>query len=361
MKIKTEIAKEMISKVYKGVGNNKIIPITGFISVIVENKTFYFISTTGQSQVIARNQTDEQDFSVSVRADILYSLIQKTTSEFIVFSIEGNGLEIVGNGKYLLDIPVDENGDVIIIKPNRVDTTAKAHKIDMKVLRNCLNIHKPSVAETIDMYSLTGFYFSTENVITTNAFVACVSHEKYFSDEPLLIPYEVVQLFDVFGDNKVEFFIDKNLNFEVRTAEVILCARLMDEVSEYPVGAVLKLVDSKVNSSISIDKKILMEAVSRVNLFVDEFDKNAVKLTFTKNNLQLDNLKNSGHENVVTISTDIKEQFAITVNIVLFENQLNAYPGEKVQMNIDSKNSIKLISENRTQIIATLIDEGENQ
>lgn len=359
MKIKTEVIKEMINKVYKGVGNNKLIPITGLITVLLENKVFSLISTTGQSQLIVKTETDEDDFVVSVKADVLYELIQKTTSEFMTLNIQENGLEVSGNGRYLIDIPLDEEGKVIKINFNQIEKSKVIDKINMKELRYAINIHKPSVAETMDVYSLTGFYFEPEIMITTNALVACVSNITYFKNKKILIPNDIVKLFDVFGDTDVKFTFDKELNFEINADNIILCGKLMEEVESYPVTAIQNLANSESNNYVKINKKELLQAVDRLNIFVDEYDKNAVRVVFSEKALRLKNLKDSSFEILDVIETNIKKDTSVTLDVCLFENQLNAYPEDIVSIYFGAKNSIKLISENRSQIIATLIDEGK--
>jgi hypothetical protein len=349
-----------MTKVIKGAGNNKLIPITGLVMIKLFGKVFSLTTTTGESQLVVsvNDDSDESEFLVSVKADIFNSLVQKTTSEFIVMDLTEKGLEVRGNGTYMIEVPFDEESKIIEIPIINVGDTEKVINIDMKELKQSLSIHKPAVSDSAEVYCLTGYYFD-ETVITTNALVACSSNVNYFGKK-VLISSAVVGLFEVFEDITIDFKFCSNNAFSINSGNVCLYGKFMDEVDTYPVVAIENLINTEMKSFVKVNKKEILQAVDRLNIFVEEYDKNAINILFDNGFITLNNAKNSSTETVAVKETNLKankDSFKCTVDVELFKLQLNAYPEDIVEISFGSNRALKLKSEKRCQIIALLLDE----
>ena len=110
IKLKTEELKDVVNKVSKGMGNNKMLPITEMIGINILNSNIYFITTDGSSKVQGSLAIDNANDSCSfvVNGKNFVQLIQKTTTEFVELIIEDDKLLFKGNGNYSFTFPVDE-------------------------------------------------------------------------------------------------------------------------------------------------------------------------------------------------------------------------------------------------------------
>ena len=58
MKIKTSILQEMVSKAVKGASNNKMIPISSFIGIEIEQGKLTLMTTDGSNQLRVSKKLD---------------------------------------------------------------------------------------------------------------------------------------------------------------------------------------------------------------------------------------------------------------------------------------------------------------
>ena len=113
--------QELLTKVYKGVGNNKLIPLTSMLLVNSSNGVLTLGSTDANNYLFVKKQIDDKsEFNVVVNADVFSNLISKFTTEITCLEVDNWILNIVGNGEYKLDIQVDETGEVVKF-PNPVN------------------------------------------------------------------------------------------------------------------------------------------------------------------------------------------------------------------------------------------------
>jgi DNA polymerase III sliding clamp (beta) subunit (PCNA family) len=361
MKIKTEVFKDAVVKAVNGASFNKMIPITGFITIEQTKNELILRTTDGMNKVmVVVNEKSKETLLTTVKADVLGPLVGKTTSEFIELLIVENYLQIKGNGIYKLDIPLDEEGALVQIKSDE----SKINPIDeielnAKEFKDILKTHKASVAETMEVPCLVGYYFN-EKVITTNRFLVTITNKNLFN-QPILLSSSLIELLYSFEDDKKirVAIVDNKIYFA--NDELFVSGYLMDEIADYPVESVEKILANEFTYSVKISKKTLLQAIDRLTLFVDPFDKNGIYLDFTKDNVGLSNKKSSGNE-VLEYSEVMKKdiKFRCFSDIEFLISQLNAYPNDIVEIDFGSKFLVQFKSENIIQMLALLTLEEDD-
>ena len=114
--LKTEKLKEMVSRAVKGAGNNKLIPITSLMAIELENGTLSIITTDATNYLYVKEEhVVGQDFWVTVPVDVFSKLVARMTCENITLDLntELGVLSIKGNGNYKIELPLDEDGNLI--------------------------------------------------------------------------------------------------------------------------------------------------------------------------------------------------------------------------------------------------------
>ena len=112
--IGTTKLQDMVARASKGVGNNKLIPITGLICIEVKDNKLTLITTDATNYLyIMDDKFVNDDFYAVVDANMFAKLISKMTCENIVLTVSDGVVAVKGNGNYKIELPLDENGQPI--------------------------------------------------------------------------------------------------------------------------------------------------------------------------------------------------------------------------------------------------------
>ena len=114
MKVNTEQFKELVSKSVVGASNNKLIPITQLMGIKKSGNSIMLTTTDATNYLYIFGDIDgnEPDMSVTVFADQFAKLVSKMTSKTITFEVVDGVLNVIGNGNYSIELPLDEHGEI---------------------------------------------------------------------------------------------------------------------------------------------------------------------------------------------------------------------------------------------------------
>lgn len=354
--VKTLLLQELVSKAIKGASNNKMIPITWLIAIELKNNVLTLTTTdaTNTLKVIGKDVQGE-DFYVVVQADIFSKLVAKMTSDNITLTVKADSLEVVGNGKYNIEIPLDEEGNGIVIKDKSIDWGVDTTTVGLKVLKTMLTVNKVSLAKTMEVPCLTS-YFVGNKILTTNGFKVCATNIEVFK-EPVLLPAELVDLLDVISkDNVLVRQSERYIEFCTENV-IVRGAKLNDELENFPVDGINGYLSTNFTSSCKISKSQLLAVLDRLLLFITPYDKNSLYLTFTTKGLQISSKQSTGIEEIAyTASTDV-QPFTCCINIEMWQPQVSAIAEENIELFFGHARAIKMVAGEVTQISALLEDD----
>ena len=204
--LKTEKLQELVSRAIKGCSNDKMIPLTGLMSIELSEHRLTIATTDATNYLfITEDKVDGEDFNVVVAVETFSKLISRMTSENVSLELNGNYLNVTGNGDYKIDLPLDEEGEPVKF-PRPLDNvdikTVKAnYDVKLTTMKQILTLNKPALA-TDDGSCYTGYY-SGDSVVTTDSYKICGTAIKLF-DEPILIRPEMMDLLDVMASEDVK-------------------------------------------------------------------------------------------------------------------------------------------------------------
>lgn len=357
LKIETTILKEMVSKAVKGASMNKLIPLTSMI-VIELNSNVLTLHTTDKENYlyIIQNDVDGEDFYVTVQIEQFSKLISKMTSEYVTLELKDNSLEVKGNGKYNIEIPLDENGDMIQFPDpmnNYMDYPITV-TTDLSTIKTILNTAKSSVATTLEVPQYTGYYIG-DKILTTDTYKICGIDVKLFEDNEVLISPEMMDLLDVIDTEKIDVsIVDDKLIFI--TPNCVIYGTAMDGIEDYDVNAISKLLDETFNSVCKIDKAKILAVLDRISLFVGVYDNKAIRLNFTKDGIDISSKQTNGIETVDYVESENFNPFTCLIDIDMLTTQIKAYDNDVIELHYGNEQFVSLINGKVTQIIALLED-----
>jgi len=362
LKIKAESLKEMVSRAVKGVSNNKLIPITSLMAISLKKGQLILTTTDATNYLyIRKNKVEGNDFYVVVPVEVFSKLVMKMTCEVIELELKNNCLEVRGNGKYSIELPLDENGELIQYPDpmKNIKLPKTSVEISSSTALTILNSVKPALATTLEIPCYTGYYVG-DRVVSTDTYKIASLNCKLL-EEPKLISSEMMNLLAVFTTEKINLYIDKNKADIIvfYTDDCVVYGTVMEGIEDFAIDAISALVDTEFESRCKIGKSSLLQLLERLSLFVGLYDKNAINLTFTENGLQVSSKASSGVEILPYLESDNFKDFVCSVDIEMLSSQIKGQVSDTVEMFYGLDNALKMVDGDITQIVALIEDVNE--
>ena len=358
LKIKTEKLKEMLSKSIKGASNNKLIPLTSLMCLHLENGTFTITTTDATNYLyIKEDNITGDDFYVVVEVDTFSKLIARLTCDEVVLTLKENSLEIIGNGTYNISIPLDDDGSMIKYPDPlaSVELSGDGVEVNISTIATILEAIKPALATTLEVPCYTSYYVG-DRVVATDTYKIASMNVKIF-DEPKLISPEMMNLVSVMTSEKIKITEKDNLLI-FTSKDVAIYGTVFEGIGDYPIGAISGLVESDFQSSCKVSKTAILQVLDRLSLFVNEYDRNGINLTFTQSGLQISSKSSNGVELVSYLENNNVSEFSCFIDIDMLITQIKANVGDSILIQYGGDNSaIKMIDGNITHIVALLQEE----
>ena len=357
MTISTSTLQNMVAKSMKGASCNKMIPLTGLMAIELKDHTLTLITTDATNYLYVREfKVEGDDFYVVIQAEMFAKLISKMTCEKVSLELKDNTLMVTGNGKYSIELPLDEEGELIKY-PNPIDGktfVGDDYTINLSTIKLILNTAKAALANTLEVPCYTGYYVGNK-VVATDTYKICGINIKLW-DEPTLISPEMMSLLDIFTEEKIAVYRNSN-TMVFKSENCIVYGTLMDSIDDYQIEAIDGLLEQGFESSCKLTKSALLQLLDRLALFVSPYDKNGVYLTFTRDGLQIESKQANSVELIPYTESNKFRDFTCCIDIEMLHSQVKANTCDSITIYYGDESAIKLADGNVTQIIALLEDD----
>lgn len=352
----TSVLQGLVARAMKGASCNKMIPLTGLMAIELNNHKLTLTTTDATNYLyVQEDKVDGDDFYVVVQADIFSKLIARLTCEKVSLELKKHSLTVVGNGEYSIELPLDEEGELIKY-PNPLTNFVRgaATEVNLSTIKLVLNTAKVSLATTLDVPCYTG-YFVGHKIIATDTCQICGIGIKLF-DQPVLISSEMMNLLDVMTSEKISAYRDADtMMFE--TPDCIVYGKTMDSLDDFQIEAIDELLGEQFDSTCKLPKNALLQLLDRLSLFVGVYDKNGIYLTFTRDGLMIESKQANSSELIKYLDSDNFISFTCCVDIEMFRSLIKANTGDSIEIQYGEDNAIKITDGNVTQILALLEDD----
>lgn len=352
MKINTIKLQDMISRVIKGAGNNKLIPLTSMLKIEVKSGELLVTTTDMTNQLTIKSKIeDTEDFYTVVNADQFSRLVSKLTCEDILLNIVDNTLQVTGNGLYVIQIQFDETTGQVVRFPEINVTPKSTYNLKLTTFKSISSVCKPALATTMEQPVYTNYYVSN-SVIATDTYKINKFNAAIFN-APVLLSAELVDLLDSFVDEDITVMLGDN-QLQISSASAIITGNLPFGIEEFAITPITNILEQQFNSSVIINRLNLIEALDRVSLFVGTYDNRAVRLVFSENGISIESKASNAIESVKISKNENAIPFTCLVNIDMLVEQLKALTSECVTLYYGIDTAIKFVDDNITQVISLL-------
>lgn len=357
LKIKTHVLQNLVAKASIGASNNKMLPITSMLGISVnstpENNSCLTLKTTDATNYLfVSDFIDATDsFEVVVPQEQFSKLVSKITTETISLEIDNGKLIVEGNGKYQIELPLNEEGELVKFpNPLKDLVLLDSRQVGLNSIKSVLLHNKPALATSTDVPCYTGYYMDKGQVITTDTYIMCGNEIGLF-ETPALLSRELVDLLDVFNSTEINIFeTDNNILFT--SDNCMVYGVKMQGIEEYQVEALKGLLEQDFPSMVKLSRNRLINSLDRLNLFVGKYDNNKIKLEFSKDGLVITSKAASGKELIEYSENSNFSEFTCYIDIEMMIAQLKAQECDIEEIWYGRENAIKLIDGDVTQVLA---------
>ena len=362
--INTATFQDMVAKAVKGSGMNNDLFITQLMSISLKDNRLTLETTDNNNYLYVRqDKVAGDDFNVVVGVDKFSKLISKLTCQEVTLEIadgtdgELDKLIIKGNGKYIIELPYDEEGELITYPDPLSEDSEQfmnSSEVKLSTIRHILATAKAALLVGKDDMCYSDYYVG-DRVVATDTYKICGIDVKLF-DSPKLISPQLMDLLDVMSSENIDVrYNDDTVIFESGT--VVVYGKTDEGVESYQIDAISGLLDEEFPSSCKIEKDALSQMLDRLSLFVDTFDKNSVYLTFTKDGLEVSSKQDRGTEIIPYKESINFKDYTCCLDIDLFKTQVKAYQNDVIEILYGKENSIKLTLSDTTKQVIALADD----
>lgn len=360
IKLNTIKFNEMLTRALKGAGNNKLIPLTNMIGITVKDNTLKLHTTDMTNHlIIKQDNVDGDDFDITINIDILSKLVPRLTSDNIILDIKDNFLNISANGDYKIELPLDEDGDII--------TFPNVEYCDEDLYKDCeeYTIHSTDVDTILaaNRLALAGIddpiysnYYVGEKVVSTDRMTLCSYNKTLFNNLVVLLPPQLVELLDIVTDDVIKVRFKDNVVL-FKTDSVLVGGILADEVEEYAIEPISQWLNSEFAYKCKVPKQALISALERVSLFIDTFDEGVINLVFDNDCIKIFSNKLTGNEVVKYYDKCSTPGYSCLMDVNTFVSQIKSVSGDSVILEFGNDTCIKINDDDIIKVISTINDE----
>lgn len=352
--------QDMVARAVKGASNNKLIPITSLMAIELKPNHTLTLTTTDATNYlyIDENKVEGDEFYVVVPVDVFSKLIARMTCENVTLILhpEIKILEVKGNGNYKIELPLDENGQLIKYPDPYKSDVSNDIKLNLSTVKVILDTLKSALATTLENPCYTGYYVG-DSVIATDTYKIANMDINLFN-MPVLVSAELMNLLSVITEENIYVNINKDvLQFATDTCRVY--GRAMEGIEDFAVEPIMSLVNTEMDSWCSLNKTQLLQVLDRLSLFVGPYDKNAVRFTFTREGLEISSKASSSVEMIPYISSKDFREFTCMIDVQMITQEVKAIQTDVIEMYYGEDNAVIMKDGNITIVVALLEDEEE--
>lgn len=349
--IGTGMLQALLAKAVKGAGCNKLIPMTSLIAIKLTDGTLTVTTTDATNYLcLTEDNIDGDEFYVAVQVDLLSKLVSRMTCDEVTLEVADNCLNVIGNGKYQIDVPLEDDGTMVKL-PNPIEKFNKDNKIGAvwdSVISTVLTSMKPALATTMD-YPWFTCYYVKDSIVATDTYTVA-DYTEGFLEDAKLISSEVMDLLGLLTGN-IEVFLDGDkMLFEAENG--VVYGAIPSGIEHYSIKEIKTLVNQEFEYSCTVVKPALLSLLDRIALFVGAYDNGKITLSFGKDGLEV--TSRYATEVVKYLTAENTGEFVCQTDVNTLVAQVKAQMNSEITIQYGKENAIKLIDGDLTSVVALL-------
>lgn len=352
--IATPRIQAMSLSAIKGSGGSKIIPITEYFKIEVKKGSLSITATDSVNflTVHVNGLEKSEDGVVLVKADPFHKLVSRTSKPIMKFDLKDDVLEISGNGKYKMDTL---QGDTFPDCDFEKEDDYFSIQVDCQAFHRNLQVNQGAIAKEMFVPYFTG-YNCGSSIVTTDGIKLCSNGLGIVTDKKFLLGPNLFDMIPALSPGPL--MIEKSggklkLTTASKHGGVTIIGAEMDGIEDYP--DIETLVNTEMPNKVTVNRSELVEALSRLALFVDPFKNFAVKLTFEDYGFLVSDHEGNNTEALQYLKDEREdEKVELSLNISLLLDLLNSTTLEEVVLEYSEGAPLKLVSNQVVQMLSLL-------
>ena len=370
MKISIEKLKNTISRLNIAIEKNKVNPKAGWIEFqAIEDHLFFKVSNFDYylEAYVPIEEKSSDLIHAKVSSDTFIPLISKLTGEYVVITQDINTVKLTtAKNEYTFPL-IKDMGKVKCLDSISIDLSKSNHGIfSGKDLATISDVNVKGLDALFIRDIQAYIYVDNQGAITFTENIYVNDFNKPVeSEEPLkfllnLTQAKLMKVFEKSDDVYVNIMqtspeINSRIQFEdkMNKIKLIIISKSMNDVLRFPTLKLRQVATQALEAHITVDKKELDKALSRLMVFDKKFDTtilNYSKIEFNEDGLILVSVLNKNYEKLTYIKSDnvFKRTFMIRfADLVkqlkaLQANEVSIYYGNSPAIIIDSGTKVML-------------------
>ncbi len=372
IKIKTDLIKEITSKINKGIEGERTVRVSELLELKVEGNKLILAVTNTQFYLTIELTTGiegNDNLHVTVDADTFIKLISKTTTSEIILEESNGNLIFKGNGQYIFPLELDKDGQIKTLPKIELTNTTSQFEISGDTLYSIYSFGSHELVNDVPVETIQKYYY------VDNLGAITYTESPYLNNFQINTPFRVlmndrlVQLFSLFRNQKVKVSLDKQINnslyqnkisFECNNTKLV--AYLPDDslVESYPAAPCRTLQENPYPGNVTINRIDLANALDRLNIFSvkdgNVVYKKAGKLEFTSDGLRITSIIDKNSELIKYENTPSYYSYTCYMNLAQLQRHAKASNEINVDLHYGNDMSIMFTKENYSQIVVEMED-----
>lgn len=354
--VETKKLQDLIVKSMKGASNNKMIPITSLMAIEVFDGVLTLKTTDATNYLYVKCDVGvSNEFSVVVQAELFSKLISKITTKDVTLEIIDSVLYVKGNGTYKIELPLDEEGNLISYPTNKADLDSDemlSYSIKLEDVIKTIKTAKSALATSLNAPCYMGYYADKDRVIATDTYKICSVKAQLSGEDAILISPELMELISLCTNSIIKVHITPTGDIAIYDEDIEIHGKLMDNVSDYAIEAISDLFSEEFESVCEVNKDALLQVLDRMLLFVSIYDKGEISLTFSDSNLTINSKQVNSVESIDYVSKENAKPFSCVIDISAFQSQVKSSLGANIKIGYGRDNALRIVDEDIIRIIA---------
>lgn len=360
MVLETKAFKEVCSLILAATDASELSTLTETLELCTYESVLYLNVTNNEYFASVKFDLDhDEDFHATVNATLFLKLIAAVTTENIELEVIDNYLMVRANGNYKLPLIFD-NDQLLELPVITIGNPVVEMNISGAILESILNYNTKELATgTLAAPVQKLFYLDQQGCITFTT-GACVNSFDLEKPVKVLLNSRLVKLFKLFKGDMVQFVLgydaisDTIVQTKVsfKTDRIKLTAITTGDdtlLNQVPVSIIRGRATKTYPHSVSINKDVLLDAVSRLLLFSagygtkENIRPNSV-LSFSNGVLTIYDANQDNLEQIpYTDNSTDKEDYTMKLNMDYFKKVLDSCTEQFITLNFGDQKACVVV------------------
>lgn len=358
LELKTEVLQKMVNKSIHGASNNKLIPLTSYVSVSWSPSVLHMLTTDGMNYLEVATTLDgvEADaFTAVVRADTFAKLVRKLSGDSVKLDLSDKYLVVESGGTYKLELLLDDDDNPVPFRMpfDNLVGKEKLGDIDRETINRVMTSLKPSLAVSTAQPHYCCYRVGDE-IIATDTSLISVLNKKVF-DVARLISAECMNLLDVItadGASVSAYKVEDAVVFV--SGSDCLFTRVPAGIENYNADAIKGFTSSDFPYHCTLSVGALIDTLERIALFIGEYDAGAVNFAFDADGVTISSKNTSGVEQVQYETNDQEDEYTCIMDINSALTVFKAQTSQVVDVYYGADQTIKIVDGDLVTIVALM-------